>query len=540
MREPPLTALRRAGRRHPFDAGFLLAALSSGLLFAWIGKGGFLLATRVGAREHYYTVAAQQLLHGKLWVPYKALTFECFEVHGRCYGYFGLAPTLFRLPVVALLGPAAKSNGVELAYFLLGFALAAAGTWWVTRQVVALWGPARGQATGQPHSARRSWWTGAVAGVALLGATPLVFLMGRPLVYEEAILWGDAFALVALGAALALWRRPRRGVLAALLLADLFGVLSRPTSGASAIFATGVLGLAFLVQARRRRSGSREPGPGGIPAVGRPAAWGLCLLLGGAVAMGSASVVAYAKFGSFSPPYRDQLLLIKYSPNRIPAFEHFAGINAAVLPTKLASTLDPASLIVLDRPPFVVFRELHPLVVWPARKTDFTWEPTASVTDTLPFDFLVTVAGLSMMAAAARRWRRLPRPRPADPTLAATVTVTVSALGALGLGLMFPGITYRYLGDWLPVFALCVALAMARFAAPSVPPGSPSTRRGCFVLVTVVAVVVLSAQLFVQTSFAVQSGLTSTGQFASVCHGPLNPYGVIGRLFCPGKYSDKL
>jgi hypothetical protein len=510
------------GRRHPLDAGFLTGAALSAVLYAWIGGGGFPLATRTGSREHYYTVAALALLHGRLYVPYKTLMFECFEVHHRCYGYFGLAPSLLRLPVAILLGAGAKNNGVEFFYFLLGFVVAAVGAWWITRQLVALWAPRlSGRALGR---------TGLLSAAAVLGATPLLFLMGRPLVYEEAILWGVAFASVGLGAAIAFRLRPRLRTLIALLAADTLGVLSRPTSGASAIFATVVLGAWLLYEARRRRRGAGD----GIPGVPHPVAWGLVLIVGAGVAFASASVVAYAKFHSFSPPYPDQVLL-KHEAKLIAPFQHFAGVNAAVLPTKLVSDFDPTSLILLDHPPFIVMRELHPLVIWPARKADLVWEPTASVTDALPFCLVAALAGLWYLGAETRRWLRTPRPRPPNLRLEATVLATLSALGALVLGLAFPGFTYRYLDDWLPLLTIGVAVGMAGFLDRQ----GRSRRR--FAAVAVVAVLLLGAQLFVQTSLAVQNGLTSTGRYAAVCHGKkLDPYGFLGAVFCSGRYSARM
>lgn len=506
MATPPLTALRRWVGRRPFDAWFLAGALLSEVLFAWLGQGGFPLAARSGAREHYYTVAALALLHGHLWVPRSALTFECFMVRNRCYGYFGIAPSLLRLPLVALQGAGAQNNITEFVFFNLGFLVAAAGAWWISRQLVALWAPGAGR--------RANAVMGFCAAIAGAGATPLLFLVTRPLVYEEAILWGAAFAAVALGAAISLWLHPRRATLVVLLLADLLGVLSRPTSGASGLLATVVLGLWYLRSARRRKP---------VPGVLKPAVWGLCLVVGAGLAAVSSSAVAYAKFHSPSPPYKDQLLLAG-DPVRIATFEHFAGLNAAVLPTKLWSTLRPNSLKLLRATPHVALGEFHAPLIWPAKRTDVVWEPTASVSDVLPFSVAVAIAGVAFLGADLLRWRKARGP---DPALAVSVTVLASALAALVVGLMFVGQTYRYLGDWVPVFVVADAIGMACFVTRF------RARRRRFAVLTVVALLLLAGQVFIQGGLAVENGLWTGGFDRPHCSGALNPYGVVGKFFCP-------
>jgi hypothetical protein len=507
---PPITALRQWLRRSPFDAGFLIGGLFSLALYAFVAEGGFPLASRIGHREHYYTVAALGLLHGRLWVPRSALTFECFIVRGHCYGYFGIAPTLFRLPLAALFGPGIKDNRTELAFFLLGFFVLAGGTWWIARQLVALWAPAAGSG---PLT-----WMGLLTGLAGLGATPLIFLVSRPLVYEEAILWGVAFGTVALGAAISLWRRPRASIVAVLLAADVLGMLSRPTSGASGLPATLLLGAWLLLEARRRRRGRGS----GLTAR-RPLALGLCLIAGTGLAAVSASGVNYAKFHAFSPPYPDQLLL-EGKASHIAPFSHFAGLNLAVLPTRIVAELRPDAIRLPSHRPFVAFGEFRPLIVWPAKPIDIVWEPMSSVTDTLPFDLLAALIGAGVVVGAG--WRRWRSQRP-DPALAITAIVAASALAALVVDMAFPGQTFRYLVDWLPALVIGLTIGLARVI------GRPSVPRRRAAAVAVVTALLLGAQLFVQLSFAVQSGLTSDRAFRPHCSGSLNPYGPVGTLFCP-------
>ncbi|HWD71549.1 MAG TPA: hypothetical protein VG779_03395, partial [Actinomycetota bacterium] len=288
----------------------------------------------------------------------------------KCIGYFGITPALLRLPVALFLHSGAKfPHYLEPTYWVLGFSVTALGAWWISRQLVDLWAPAMGR--------RRRKLVGFVAAGSCLGATPLLYLIGRPLVYEEAILWAVAFSAVALGAVMSMWRRPRLSTLIVLLVADVLAVSARPTVGSSALFATVVLGWRLLALNRAQSRLSGEPSR-------RFARWGVALMVGAVLAFASSPAVLYLKFGTFSPPYQFQIATFA-DKAMLAAVDHPGGINPAVLPTKLLSVLRPDSLHVLARPPYVALGESRPTVLWPARPADVRWEPTSSLTATMPF-----------------------------------------------------------------------------------------------------------------------------------------------------------
>ncbi|MGH2717675.1 MAG: hypothetical protein ACRDJU_03710, partial [Actinomycetota bacterium] len=189
----PVAALGRS-----FDVGFGVAAAVCFALWVWLLRAGLLIVDLRG-RNHYYTAQAIAMLHGHLWIPRRILQDECFIVHHRCYGYYGLAPSILRLPV-ALLGPkVAYTNATEGFYFDLGWIAIALAAWWCARQLIELWSPGLG--------VRAQRIVGALCAV-VAGASPLMFLGSRPMVYEEAILWGVAFGSLALALAISLYRRP--------------------------------------------------------------------------------------------------------------------------------------------------------------------------------------------------------------------------------------------------------------------------------------------------------------------------------------------
>lgn len=515
MPESPDLSGRGLARRFPIDAGFLIGTVLSSVVYMFIARGGFPDAAQVGSRGHYYTEGALSILHGHLYVPPKSLGNECFMLGGHCFGYFGITPSLLRLPVVAILGDRALSNGVEAVFFLLGFLTVAAGGWWIARQLIALWAPSA--------SDHALWVVGFLAALGTLGATPLLFLASRPLVYEEAILWGVGFAAVALGAAISVRLRPRAPVVAVLVGADVLAVLARPTVGYSAIFATVVFGL-WLLRAGREAAGT--------PEASRHTRWGIYLATGAVVAVVSAPAVLYAKFGTVSLPYKDDIS-VSSQPDQLRAVSHPLGINPASLPTKLFSVLRPDTLEIVGHPPYVELGDTSPLLLWPAKPADVAgvWEPTASITATLPFDAIAGALGVIVVALALGRRHRAKGPHggseaPAARALWVTVVAFVSALGAVTLDLLFPGQTYRYIADWLPLLDIAVAVGLG-FAASRLP-----QRAWQRVALVGVACLVLGAQLFIQTGLAISFGLRVGGERPAVCPGPPNPYGVLGRVFC--------
>ncbi|MGH2718570.1 MAG: hypothetical protein ACRDJU_08330 [Actinomycetota bacterium] len=494
----------------PFDLGFLVGAGLSILLYLFIGQGGFPLAARSGGREHYYTAAALSLLHGHLYVPEAFIASECFLVHGRCYGYFGITPSLLRLPAVLFTGSSAtSSDGFEAAFYVLGFVTAALGLWWLARQLVELWAPSLWRS--------RAWVVGFLLSVAGLGATPLIFLVGRPLVYEEAILWGVAFALVGLAAVVSVYRRPRTLTVAVLIAADILAALARPTVGYTAVLATLVVGILFVWFPQWLDLAPSRP----------PRRWGWYLIVGAFIALLSAPAVIFAKFGTFGVPYKDSIS-VQAQPDQLKALSHPLGIDPAVLPTKLFSVLRPDSLDLLRHPPYVELGELTPTLLPPATPVDVngTWERTSSLTATLPFSAAALVASLVVVGLALKRWRGTST---RNPALLITALVLVSAAGAMFMELLYPGETYRYIGDWLPLLAIGGSVGCAAVAA-----GLPCPARGRAAPIAVVAcaLLLLASQAVIQTAVAIENALVNGGERPAPCAGPADPYGSLGRTFC--------
>ena len=63
---------------------------------------GTVSLTRSESPSSTYTLQAQALIHGHLWVRPGSLGIEGFVVHGHTYTYFGLFPSLLRVPFLLL------------------------------------------------------------------------------------------------------------------------------------------------------------------------------------------------------------------------------------------------------------------------------------------------------------------------------------------------------------------------------------------------------------------------------------------------------
>jgi hypothetical protein len=346
--------------------------------------------TFCGADAHgqFFEGQATAILHGHLNVPLSAIGPEAIELHHRFYGYFGPAPALLRIPVMAF-----TSGYPYLApwYYLLAFALCG----------VALAGIGRAVQVPSPYDC-----------VFVLSALfALLPLARRLFVYEEAVLWGVTFTLVAVWALL----RPSGWWLLLASVAATMAMLSRPTVGAGALAATAVVGTV-------RRS------------------WPL--LVGAAVALGSYITVNAAKFGTLLGPPLEHHLIYRGDPKRL-ALVQAGPIHPRYIPTNLLQYLRPDTISFTARFPWIEPRmpTLHPVSLLGIARLDNV-DPVSSLTVTVPALLVLTV-----IAFVVTSWER-------------RALLAAVAIGPM-LTLMAFAEAQRYLSDFLPVLALGSAVGLA-------------------------------------------------------------------------------
>ena len=170
------------------------------LLILWdLWTGRFDLFRQLNP-DNFYDLQGHAILEGHLWVPKGSLGIEAFVHGGRDYTYFGLFPSLIRLPVLAFTHAydgRLTAPSMLIAWFVTG--LFASLLLWRVRVLV------RGDAAIGMAEAVASGVTVA----ALTGGSVLVYLASSPKVSHEDLAWSVALTVAAV---FALLGRPRAPV----------------------------------------------------------------------------------------------------------------------------------------------------------------------------------------------------------------------------------------------------------------------------------------------------------------------------------------
>lgn len=402
-------AVRAAAR-----VGMLVAAAVFAVLVSEGSPSGLL---RQGPfTSDFFDEQAAALLDGHLHVDPDVAGIEGFVHDERTYLYFGLAPAVLRLPIVALTD---RFDG-RLTQLSMLVALAVA-TWTAAR---LLWRARRWRRGDDPPGRWEPWIVGmftAAVGVA----SPLLFLAARPVVYHETELWGAATALVAIEAVLHWWERPGPRALVLASLAALVAFNTRASVGGGALAALGLVGgLAVLVRHVPRRQ---------LPA----------LALATLVPVLAYAAVNQARFDApFSVPFRDQVLS-SFDPARQATLASTGGglFGVEFAPTALVTYARPDGVELQRLFPWITFRESTDVI---GDATFDTIDRSASLPVVAPS--LLALALVGVVALVRRGWR--------EPWLAATV----GAAAGLVLTVTIAFIAHRYLADATPTLVLPAAI----------------------------------------------------------------------------------
>jgi hypothetical protein len=137
-------------------------------------------------RGRFFVEQANSMLNGHFWVPKSALPIECFYIDGKCTGYYGVFPSLLRMPFVLIFGgEIPELNAVFIS-------IAAGVSLWAALNLclrILQKGPASGN--------RRTNAIAMVLVALTLGPGSVLVLIFDPYVYQEAIMWSVAGVLVA-------------------------------------------------------------------------------------------------------------------------------------------------------------------------------------------------------------------------------------------------------------------------------------------------------------------------------------------------------
>jgi len=384
--------------------------------------------------------AESMLVHARLDVEPTDLLSECLRRGSRCYGYFGLTPSLVRIPFLGIQ----RYFHSALTPLFLGVAVLLA--YWAALQLMqqALRHPV---IASQPRTAVLGY---AIVGALALGPGSSLVFLTRPAVYEEAIAWGIACFLIAVNQ---VWRwlaREVRSLVPAVLFA-IGAANARPTMAA----ACGVLGLVVAALAYLRTPGRRLS----------TAALAICLLPGL-----TAAGVLYLKVRSPFPDHHLSEMMTKAPHWRIilnKNGDRTAGLMFA--PTELFAYLRPDALMRTRAWPFLDFRDWREMMIWlPPLPEDGAYvERFSSLTVTMPLACIINLCAAVWLAAGAWRFRSSSedgvvaaapqRSLTREEWLLAAGTF-VSATSLILFTVTTVGITNRYLADFYPLCAVGFAL----------------------------------------------------------------------------------
>lgn len=466
---------------------------------------------------NFYDLQAHAIVHGHLYLPEKALGVEGFLHDGHYFTYFGIFPSLLRMPILLVArGLDGKLTDFSILLAWLTTALLSALLVWRARVLL------RGDGT-------LGWQEAFGLGLlqlAILSGSVLVYLAATPYVYNEDLAWSVALTLGCMFSLLGVVEKPTRIRIVWSAAFVLAASLNRATTGIGCIVAA-LLTAAWFASGRARAENRRKAIP---------------LLAIGLGALVVACAINMAKFGiPFGFPIKDQVFSRVNAHRRYYLAQNggkYYGLQ--FLPSTLLAYLRPTGIHISTAFPFIT------LPTAPARAVggvvlDRVYR-TASLPSSAPFLFLLACWGT--VAALLRRqpyWTRVFR-----------IPLLATALAALPV-FVFPYIAPRYLADILPfviIAAVLGAIDLWRRAeqwrrAPRALLLCVLTALAIFSVVANVGIAAgpnekftsTQARNYVETEEST-SNLTGLSLASSVVHGGTLPYwDPAGTLFVAGRCS---
>lgn len=517
----PQSALE-AGRRR-FTWAALIAIALTAVPFVWIlwSLWGPVNPFRLTDYEdNFYDLQARAMFHGHLSIARGSIGIEGFLHDGRTYTYFGLFPSIIRMPiflVTSRFDSRLTPSSILLAWLLTG--LFASLLLWRVRYLVrgnSVMG--RAEATGF-----------GVLIATLMGGTTWMLLAATPFVFNEDIAWSICLTVGSIFTLLGVMERPSWGRVVASGVFILCANLDRSTTGWACVVGAGLIVFWFLLgrggQENRR--------------------WFLPVLAAGLIPLAVGCAVNYSKFGVlFGVSNQEQVWThVNAYRRKFLASNHGAEEGTVFVPTNLATYLRPGGLSLSRVFPFVTLPTSPPTALGGVL-FDRLYR-TASLPASSPLLLLLSIWGLVTAF----------RPRAIGKVAQTRLLLLASA--SAGAALMLWGyIAPRYLGDFVPFLVLASAVAVAdifrRLAGRR-----RSVRAGSVAVIAVVALFSIAANVgiaivpneewnttqvlsFVQAQKTV-SDLTGHPLEANVIRGSSLPkWGPAGKLYvignCNGLY----
>jgi hypothetical protein len=396
--------------------------------FLWILWGAWespSFLRKLGYQTNFYDLQTRAMLNGRLTIPNGSIGDEGFVHGGHTYTYFGLFPSILRMPILVvthsldgrLTAPSILAAWLVSAVFFVLLA-------WRVRILV------RGDApVGRAEAASFGVLT-----ATFLAGSAFLWLASTPYVFSEDLAWSVALTVGSIFCLLGMMDRPSWGGLVASGVLMIAANQDRSTTG----WATAVGALLIAGWFALGRGGNDNK------------RWALPLAGAGVLAIALGAVVNYAKFGMlFGLPIDEQVYsMVNAYRQKFLASNHNSEVGTAFIPSNLVAYL---------RPDGIQFSSVFPFITLPASPApalggvlfDRLYR-TASMPSSMPLLFGLSFWGL---VSAFRR---------GAPGQVARTRLLLLAAGAAGAALMIWGyIAPRYLADFLPFLAIGSSVGLA-------------------------------------------------------------------------------
>jgi hypothetical protein len=512
---PSDDAVHLAGRRN-FTLAVLIGIAATGLILLWVLWDLWSSSAdpfRTAPADFFYDVQARAMFHGHLNVRNGSLGIEGFLHNGKTYAYFGLFPSLLRMPVLLITSRfdgALTAPSMLLAWMMT--ALFSSLLLWRLRIVT------RGRAVlGRAEAASYG-----VLIATIMGGSVIIYLNATPFVYNEDFAWSIPLTVGTLFTLLGVMERPSAGRVWASGILVLFANLDRTPTGYACVIGAGLVGLWFVF------------GRGG--ASNRR--WGVPMFAVALVGFAASCAVTYAKFGTpIGLPMADQVWAMINAHRR-----YFLAANGG---KAFSFGFLPSTIVAYLQPFGIRFSTIFPFVTTPTAPAaairavlDQTY-PTASAPATMPL--LVILGGWGTISAF--------RPKALVPFRLTRIVLITGVVGTAGV-LLWGYISERYLADFMPFLIVASGVGLIeiwrRFEGRSIMArgvvlGIVSVM-AAYCVVANTAIAVAPSEQFeqsqVQDFVSAEQSFSLTSLADSVHHGATLPdWAPSGELFMVGNCS---
>ena len=371
-----------------------------------------------GYGGNFYDLQGRAILSGHLYVPNGSLAIETWTHGGHQYTYFGIFPSLLRIPALLLtqsLDGRLTACSLLLAWLVTAFFTAT--SIWRIRVMV------RGNVElGRAEAAS----LGLLIASVLVGSV-LVFLAANPYVYSEDKAWSIALSLGGFFALLGMLERPSWPRVTSCAVLILSANLTRLTDGYACVVGAALVAVWFGL------------GRGGV----EDRRWWRAMTAVALVSIAIGSAINWAKSGSlFGLPVSEYAAFRLLHEARINGGHYFSVLY---FPSALYAYFQPGGLRLTSLFPFLTMPAGPTCAIGNVMFDSRT--RTASIPASMPLLFLFSCLGI---VSVFRRGM--------GKTAAHLRIILIAAVSGTAAVLFYGWIANRFLADFLPFFVLAAAI----------------------------------------------------------------------------------